>query len=252
MTQNWRLIDSDQVDGPRSQAVDEAILFARVEKRVPDTLHLYRRRTPTISIGKFQRVEDVVDVEYCRKKGIEILRRISGGREVYTDSNCLEYGVVVNRKRKEISEGIEDSFKTICLGIITGLKKLGIDAYYKPINDVLVNGRKISGNAQRRRGSILLQHGTLLVNADFESMSKALKLGDKGKAELVQKLTTIRLEAGRIPTINEVKEALKIGFEKSLSINLTKGELTQFEDEKIHELIEKYRSRSWVFTGCTK
>jgi len=140
---------------------------------------------------------------------------------------------------------LEGSFKVICTGIITALKKLGIDASYKPVNDVQVRGRKISGSAQRRR-RILLQHGTLLVDADFESMSKALRGGDEGEEKLMERLTTVRREAKRVIPLEKVSEALKMGFEKTLSMTLVKGKLTPWEEDRVKELTEKYRSKSWI------
>jgi len=173
---------------------------------------------------------------------------MSGGGTIYTDSNCIEYSVVVDQKHPEIPMDLEGSFRVICTGIITALKKLGIDAYYKPVNDVLVAGRKISGSAQRRR-RVLLQHGTLLLDADLEFMSKALKMGDKGLAKLKEKLTTIRWEAKRVITVDEVSGALKMGFEETLSIKLVKGKLIHWEDIRVKELADKYRSSSWVLSS---
>lgn len=241
----WRLIDSGLVDGPTSQAIDEAIREARLGELVPNTLHLYRRKPPAVSIGRYQKIGEVVDLEFCRERGIDIVRRTSGGGTIYTDSNCLEYAVVVNQGYPEIPMDLEGSFKVICSGVITALKKLGINASYKPVNDVQVRGRKISGSAQRRR-RILLQHGTLLVDADFESMSKALRGGDGGEAKLMEKLTTVRREAKQVIPIEEVSEALKMGFKETLSMKLVKGKLTPWEEGRVKELTEKYRSRSWI------
>ena len=248
MAQIWRLIDSDLIDGPTSQAKDEAIHEARLKELVPNTLHLYRRKPPAVSIGRFQKIEDVVDVAFCREQGIDIIRRMSGGGTIYTDSNCLEYSVVVDQGHPKIPNDLEGSFRVMCTGIITALKKLGIDSYYKPVNDVLVVGRKISGSAQRRR-HILLQHGTLLLDTDLESMSKTIKIGNKGVAKLKEKLTTIRWEAKRPISVKEVSEALETGFEEILSMKLLKGKLTHWEEIKIKELAEKYRSNSWVFSS---
>lgn len=247
----WRLIDSCLVDGLTSQALDEAIREARLREIVPNTLHLYRRKPPTVSIGRYQNIEEVVDLEYCKEHRIDIIRRTSGGGTIYTDSNCLEYAVVVNQGYSEIPMDLEGSFKVICTGIITALNKLGIDASYKPVNDVLVRGKKISGNAQRRR-RVLLQHGTLLVDADFESMSKALRMGDEGKAKLMERLTTVRSEASRVINVEEVSEALTIGFEEILSMKLVKGKLTTWEEGRVQELKEKYKFKSWIQKVCKK
>jgi lipoate-protein ligase A len=225
--------------------LDEAIREARLKEISPNTLHLYRRKPPTVSIGRYQSIEDVVDLEYCKEHGIDIIRRTSGGGTIYTDSNCLEYAIVVDQGYSEIPMDLEGSFKIICTGIITALKKLGIDASYKPINDVHVRGKKISGSAQRRR-RVLLQHGTLLVDADFQSMSKALRMGDKGKEKLMERLTTVRSEASRGINVEEVSEALKTGFEEILSMKLVNEKLTPWEEGRVQELVEKYKAKSWI------
>ncbi len=243
--QTWRFIDNHLVDGPTSQAIDEAIFEARLREDVPNTLHLYRRKPAAVSIGRYQRIENVVNLEYCRERGIDIIRRMSGGGTIYTDTNCLEYSIIVDQGHPKIPMDLEGSFNVICTGIVTSLKSLNIDASYKPINDVLVKGRKISGSAQRRR-RVLLQHGTLLVDADFESMSKALRVGDGIELKLMEKLTTIKQEANRIITMEEVTNALKRGFEETLSMKLTKETLTPWEKRRVKELTNKYRSKSWV------
>lgn len=244
MVNYWRYIDSDLIDGPTSQAIDEAILKARLKDLVLDTLHLYRRISPTISIGRYQKIDEVVDLNYCREQGIDVIRRASGGGAIYTDSNCLEYTIVVDQQYSMIPPDLEGSFKAICTGIVIALKKLGIKAVYKPINDVVIRGRKISGSAQKRR-RVLLQHGTLLVDADFRSMSRALKIGSA--LTLMKKLTTVKREAPRVYSFGEIKEALKTGFEESLSMKVVTQRLKHWEKEEIKVLTDKYKSKSWVF-----
>ena len=249
MEQIWRFIDSHLVDGPTSQAIDEAIFEARLREEVSNTLHLYRRKPAAVSIGRYQRIENVVNLEYCKERGIDIIRRMSGGGTIFTDSNCLEYSIIVDQGHPKIPRDLEGSFNVICTGIVISLNSLNIDASYKPINDVLVKGRKISGSAQRRR-RVLLQHGTILVDADFESMSKALRVGEDGELKLMGKLTTIKREANRIFEIEEVTNALKMGFEKTLSMKLMKGSLTLLEKRRVKELTSKYRSKCWVLSAC--
>jgi lipoate-protein ligase A len=156
----------------------------------------------------------------------------------------LEYTIVVDQQHPAIPMNLEGSFRVICAGIISALKKLGIEATYKPVNDVLVGGRKISGSAQRRR-RILLQHGTLLMDADFVTMSQALMNGSTPL--LMEKLTTIRGEAPQAYAIDEIKEALKTGFEETLSMKGVNQRLMPWETERIKALAEKYRSDSWTY-----
>lgn len=251
MTREWRLVDSGLVDGPTSQAIDEAIRLARLGARVSNTLHLYRRAPPTVSLGRYQRLEDSVDLAYCRANGIDVIRRTSGGGTIYTDAHCLEYAVAVDQAYPAIPPSLDESFQVICRGIVRALQTLGLDATYKPINDVLVRGRKISGSAQRRR-RILLQHGTLLVDADFDAMNQALRGGEGGVAALKERLTTVRREAGRGISVDTVSDALKQGFEEVLQMKLVQGTLTPWEARRISELIPQYRSVAWVHAGGKK
>jgi lipoate-protein ligase A len=219
-----------------------------MKELVPNTLHLYRRKPSAVSIGRYQKIEDIVNVKYCKTRRIDILRRISGGGAIFTDLNCLEYSIVVDHIFPNIPIDLEGSFRIICSGIIKALDNLGIKAYYKPINDVLVEGKKISGSAQRRSGRILLQHGTLLFDADLDLMNGVLKMGHKGVKKMEEKLTTIRWEANRVIDIEMASEALKRGFEEVLSMKLVKSTLTPWEELRVKELADKYRSKTWVFS----
>jgi len=248
LTSEWRLVDSGLVDGPTSQALDEAIRLARLAERAPNTLHLYRRTPPTVSLGRYQGLENRVDLAYCRAHGIDVIRRTSGGGAIYTDAHCLEYAVIVDQAYPVIPTSLNESFQVICMGIVHALQTLGLAATYKPINDVLVRGRKISGSAQRRR-RVLLQHGTLLVDADFDAMSQALRGGEGGAAALTERLTTVRREAGRGIPVDVVSDALKRGFEKVLQMQLVQGTLTPWEARHVSELTPQYRSTAWIHTG---
>ncbi len=243
----WRLLDSDLVDGPTSAALDEAILEARAADLVPNTLHFYRRKPPAVSIGYFQLVNEVVDMEFCREHGIDIVRRISGGGAIYTDERCLEYAVAVNVGYPGISDDVQKTFETICRGLVYALEWLGVEASYKPTNDVLAGGRKISGNAQARRKGVILQHGTLLVDADFEAMYATLKAVREAGVRLEERLTTVKAELEREVSVEEAKEALRYGFAKALGMELYEGELTGWEKARVRELVNKHKSVAWVF-----
>jgi lipoate-protein ligase A len=94
---SWRLVDSDLLEPARSAGVDEAILLARNEGSVPDTLHIYRRTMPTVSLGHFERIGESVDIEAAERMGVSIVRRMSGGSAIYTDPDQLIYTVAVGK-----------------------------------------------------------------------------------------------------------------------------------------------------------
>ena len=210
LRETWRFLDLGIIDPPTSGAVGEAILLARSKKIVPDTLFLYQRDPPACSIGYFQAVENVVDVEECRRLGIDISRRITGGGAIYSDKENLTYNIVVSENNKKISKDILKSYEVLCRGVVESLKMLGLDARFKPVNDILVDGRKISGSSQTRRNKVVLHHGTLLVKTDIKTMSKVLKvskekMSDKIAKSIEERVINLETALKKKPNIELIK-----------------------------------------------
>ncbi len=227
---SWRLVDSDLLEPARSAAIDEAILLARNEGSVPDTFHLYRRTGPTISLGHFERIRESVDVEAAERLGVSIVRRMSGGSAIYTDPDQLIYTVAVGKG--SMPESPQDTFRVLCQGVIEALDVLGIRAEFKPVNDVLVGGRKISGSAQVRRREVVLQHGTLLVRTDYERMFSVLRSSKRPR----DGLTSLTEMLGEAPPMATVKDAMVRGFSKALGVEFETGALTEREKEATERL----------------
>ena len=247
---NWRFVDSDLKEPAYTVAADEAMALARSKGIVPNTLHFYRRKYPTVSLGYFQKVNEALDFNFCEKNDVRIVRRITGGSAIYTDSNHLIYGLAVDEGTLPGTR--EQTFEHVCSAIVVALESLSIKASFKPINDVLVEGRKISGSAQMRRRGIILQHGTIVLRNEPEMMMGALKM-DKNK------IKHSGLEPGTYVTsltevmdgpfdLAKVKQALVKGFEKVFHINFDHCRFSKFENDKIDELVRtKYGTKEWNF-----
>jgi lipoate-protein ligase A len=140
----------------------------------------------------------------------------------------------------------------VCEGIIRGLKSLGVSADFQSVNDVVVSGRKISGNAQTRHLGIMLQHGTILVDADLEKMFRLLKVSDKKIRDKMitsaeKRVTTLKNELGDRLSLDDVAKALTRGFQEALKITLKKGELSSSEIIHAETLKkEKYANPEWT------
>ena len=253
LEETWRFLDLGIIDPPTSGAVGEAILLARSEKIVPDTLFLYQRDPPACSIGYFQSVENVVDVEECKKLGVDICRRITGGGAIYSDKENLTYNIVVSENNKKVPKDVVKSYEVLCQGVVESLKMLGLEAEFKPVNDILVNGKKISGSSQTRRKSVILHHGTLLIKTDIKTMARVLKvskekMSDKIAKSIEERVTNLEIALKKKPDIKIIKDSLKKGFEKALNIKLVPGELSEYEKQLTKKLIkEKYATREWNF-----
>ncbi|MBI0583086.1 MAG: lipoate--protein ligase family protein [Methanomassiliicoccus sp.] len=214
-----------------SAAVDEAMLLARSEGEVPDTLHLYRRTAPTISLGHFEKVEGCVDIEAVERHGVTLVRRLSGGSAIYTDPEQIIYTVAVGRR--SVPESPQETFRLLCGGVVEALRIMGIEAEFKPVNDVLVRGRKISGSAQVRRYGAVVQHGTLLVCTDYRRMFEVLRAGKRSPGDM----TSLAEELSWVPPIDEIWRAMADGFSTALGVRFARGQLSETERRRAEELV---------------
>jgi len=241
---SWRLVDSGVVSPARSAATDEAILNARIRCTVPDTLHFYIRDRPSISIGYNKAVANSVFMEEAEKRGVEIVRRLSGGSAIYTDQGQLVFSIILADSL--LSSDIAKSYSEICGAVIAGLSIFGISAEHKPVNDILVNGSKLSGSAQLRRGGAVLHHGTLLVDTDVDAIASMIR--PSGGAGGSKKLICLRDLLGAPPRMQSVKDAIAKGFGEFFNATIVPGRLTPDEEADIQGLVgEKYGSRSWNY-----
>ena len=146
----WRVIPLEAHDAYINMGIDETLLeFVRDGKSQP-TIRFYRWQPSAVSIGTFQSMNKEINIAKCKELGIGYIRRMTGGGAVYHDfSGEITYSVIA--PLSYFPKGIRESYRFVCDWVINGLGTLGIEATFAPINDILVNGRKISGNAQTRR-----------------------------------------------------------------------------------------------------
>jgi len=250
MTEEWRLLLTGANTAAKNMAIDRAVLTTNSQGKVLPTVRFYEWIPPAISIGYFQSLSDEVDLKMCKKLGVDYVRRITGGGAVFHD-NELTYSIVISEDHNEIPKNIIDSYGRICGAIIKGLKNLKIDCEYKPINDIITNGKKISGNAQTRKQKTVLQHGTVLMDVDIERMFSLLKvpnekIRDKLISDVKERVTSINNCLGKDMSFIDVVEAMRNGFEEEFNIKLVKGTLTD-EEIKLTEKFEKeyFGSKEW-------
>lgn len=250
MKEQWRLLLTENNSAYKNMAIDWAVLKANSEEKVPPTVRFYTWKPSAISIGYFQSLEEEVDLKMCKKYGVDYVRRITGGGAVYHE-NELTYSIVIPEKHPHISKNIMESYGRICGAIIKGLKHLDIDSSYAPINDIMVNGKKISGNAQTRKSKTVLQHGTILMDVDVDKMFSLLKvpnekIRDKLISDVKQRVTSIKHVLNKNISFQDVAKEMKKGFEEEFDIDLIEGNLTEEEisDTKKFEK-EYFSSRDW-------
>lgn len=258
----WRLLNLKTSSGYRNMAVDEAILSARIKGATPNTLRLYRWDPSAVSVGRFQSVENEVQLDNCRSMGVDIVRRITGGGTVYHDSGGeITYSVVASTLHLGTAD-ISGLYARLYAGMAGALETLGVKTDFnagtaKACPNLTVRGRKISGSAQTHKAGIVLQHGTLLLDIDFEKMFSLLRVSSaKSCSEVISvaraKMTCIKDELGEDVSARKTSEALAEGFSRALDVRLTEGELSPYESQLAEGLLKKkYAKDEWNLYGNT-
>jgi len=201
-----------------------------------DFLVLYSRNKPTVSLGRFKDVNESINIDYAKKNDITIVRRLSGGSAIYCDRNQITYSIILERDRFDSKE---EAYKTVCDCVIASLTHLGVKAVYKPINDILVNDKKISGSAQYRDQEHLIQHGSVILRLDQKTMDSVLK---PIKERKYSGLTSVKEILGYIPCREKIASAFMNGFS---TFEIKKSPLDLNEKKRIDELVSQFKSISF-------
>ena len=250
MKEKWRLLETENYTAAANMAIDRAVIVANSEGKVPPTVRFFSWKPPAISIGYFQSLEEEVDLDICKKLGVDYVRRITGGGAVFHDEE-LTYSIVIPESHSQIPKNIIESYGRICGALMKGLKHLGIESKYAPINDIITGGKKISGNAQTRKAKTVLQHGTILMDLDVDKMFSLLKvpnekIKDKLIVDVKQRVTSVKQILGEDIRFNEAAEAMKIGFEEEFNVELVDGSPTEEEIELAKKFErECFSARDW-------
>jgi lipoate---protein ligase len=244
-----RLIDSSGLPyaGAMNMGIDEAVMGSVSRGESPPTLRLYTWSPPCVTVGYFQSLEAEVDLAACRAAGVDAVRRLTGGGAVFHHKE-ITYSVILPLGHELACEDVLESYRRICSGLIAGLAYLGVEASFEPINDIGFKGKKLSGNAQTRRESVLLQHGTILLALEPERMFSLLKVPAeklKGKLaeEMRERVTCLETILGREVPPLEAARALARGFAEAWGAELEEGGLSLKEEEEAKGLASGRFSR---------
>lgn len=268
----WRLLIAEPCSGAQNMAVDEAILDARAEGRAQPTLRLYRWRPPAVSLGRFQELDERVDVDAIRERGYGLVRRPTGGRAIL-HSDELTYSVAVKETDIPGGEALMSSYRQISGGIEAGLALLGLDAclgdrrgdtgerskalpticFAKAARcDLVSAGRKVVGSAQARTRGCILQHGSIPFTIDPDELLAVLP-GRKSeslearRAKLSQAAVGVAELLGRPVAFAELASVLRTGFEMCLGVHFEEGRLSEEEAARARDLeAAKYGTGDWT------
>lgn len=264
--QKWRFIDSDTAAGSENMAIDEALLQSFESDSSLPVFRMYGWSPPALSLGRFQKAADVLNLELCRSAGLPVVRRMTGGGVIY-HADELTYSIVCAPHHIPAAHSVKDSFRVLTAFLLQFYRSFGLDALYaadsparreklgvradfcfagKEHFDIVIGGRKIGGNAQRRKRNVIFQHGSIpLINRVSDGI-RFLAVPPAGIAEHVTSL----LDAGIAPEPECLNVRLKNAFCSSLNALLVDEPLSSAERERLVTLKhDKYQNNNWNIYG---
>lgn len=201
---------------------------------------------PTVVIGRNQNTIEEINTKYIKENNIHVVRRLSGGGAVYHDHGNLNFTFIMK------NHGDNHDFKLFTKPIISSLSKLGIQSEFTGRNDIIIDGKKFSGNAQYYHHDHLLHHGTLLFDSDLSVVQHALnvkqdKIESKGIKSVKSRVTNISSYLDKKISIQTFKELL-VQFMIEDGILKSKYILNENDLKKINELMEeRYKTWEWTY-----
>ncbi len=249
----WRFLTGESVGAAEGLAADEALMlrYGRDEHPTSEaTLRLYTYRSHCALVGRYQNLEDEVDLDACEARGVQHGRRPTGGGAILM--GAAQLGVAVCT-RAPAGIAPKELLRRYADGVIAGLSRLGIDATFRSKNDLEVGGRKIAGLGLYvdDRGALLF-HTSLLADLDIPLMLEVLKipgakLSDKAVERVADRVTTVSRELGRTVAALDIRDEIRAGFVAALGLELFPGEMEVAEQDRRDALVsEKYANGQWI------
>ena len=260
MKKEWQLIlDKTPQKGSWNMAVDD-YMFRSLGDEPSTYLRFYRWESPTVSIGYSQKVGEIVDLDFCRENGIDIVRRITGGKLVLhhqevTYSICSSDTDIFSRK-------LMDSYRLISEALKRGLQEMGIESnlaketsssysrgklpcFSRPARDEIEReGKKIIGSAQKRTGKKFIQHGSIPLEKE-EILLRSASLLDKKEENI--RMTSLSEAIGKRVDFDWAVEHLISGITAYFAIRLDPKTFSNTEKDAIRKIqIERYENSDWT------
>lgn len=257
----WKLIlDKKPLPGSWNMAVDD-FLFQSLGEEPQTYLRFYAWEGPTASLGYSQKIRKVIDVEYCQKNGIDIVRRMTGGKLVLHHKE-VTYSLC-SSDSQVFTSTLTDSYRLISEALMHGFTKMGLkpcladappDSYVKgnlpcfsyPARDEIeVKGKKIVGSAQKRTGSKFIQHGSIPLEED-EGLLKSVSASERYKNKV--RMISLSQALGKNVSFDWVVERLISGISEFFKIDLIPKAFSAHEKKLISRIQEeRFAHKGWTF-----
>ncbi|MFO8164640.1 MAG: lipoate--protein ligase [Thermodesulfobacteriota bacterium] len=253
---SWRLFKDTihPVSTSLGLSIDDTLSLSLSRHGSPPTLHLYTFR-PSAIVGKYQDIEAALRLDRCRDLGIEYNRRSTGGGTVIMGPKVVALGLGINIDHPGLKPGIGGIFESLSTVLIKALEDLGINAGFRPKNDLEVEGKKIAGlSAALETEKAILFHASLLVDFDIPLMldimnQPPLKLYDKGYNCFSQRMTTITEQLGHDIEVEEVVGSIENAFRQKFGVSFKEDAPDTWEEKSIEEFVNtRYTNHAWIFS----
>jgi len=237
-----RVLDTGVMEGRLNIAIGQALIEARQAGTVPDTLR-FLRFPPTALIGRHQALGQEIDLDYCQENDIGVVRRITGGGAIFMEPGLLGWELAFNRNTLGVNS-LPDLTREICEAAADGISRLGVQARYRPRNDIEVEGRKISGTGGFFDGDTLFYQGTVLVDMNPQVMVSALrvpqaKLAKRDLDSAEQRIVTLReLLGDGTPDLAQIQASLSAAFSERFGLDIEYSEISKDEMNRANVLFE--------------
>jgi lipoate-protein ligase A len=273
--QQWRFLNTGYGEAAMNMALDEAMLLLHEAGETPPTLRVYGWQAPTLSLGYAQHSAKEVNLDACRRYGVTVVRRPTGGRAVLHDDE-VTYSVVMPLTLADGSHTLTEHYRRIGLALAAALCQLGVPvrlarpqrpattqrtpaspACFAALSrhELSVNGKKLVGSAQKRAQHALLQHGSIPLTLDRQRLFHCLHVSPEHRALLVEEAHTTMTAVHEVATapvrIADLHEALRSGFATTFGVELIEGTVLCAEWRLAQQLrTTKYATATWNLNGA--
>ena len=249
----WRLLDLGAIDGYTMTNLYEAIGHAVSIGEVPNTVVLNHPKTPFVNIGFHQLMEKEINVEFAKSQGFDLVRRTLGGGAILDGPWEQDYFVIINRKDPDCPATIPDFYLKFMKPAVSTQERLGLEPKIRPPNDILVDGKKISGNGAISIEQANVLAGDLLLETPVDLMSQIInvpseKFQDKLAESMEDWLTSITKQLNQDVPREKVKQLYVDSFNEYLDTELESGKLTSEEEETLSQLVKERKTEEWIYS----
>ena len=262
----WRLIDSGPACCALNMSIDEALLASFTPPDSPPVFRLYAWDPPALSIGRFQKAAEEIDFDCCRRDALPFVRRITGGGALFHEDE-LTYSIVCSPAHIPEASSVKDSFCVLTAFLLAFYRRLGLDASFardavsdsgrlgvrtpfcyagRETFDIVVNNRKIGGNAQRRLKNTIFQHGSIPIVNRAHTGLQYMKDRSPEHAEGTASL----MDLGVVADLETLKRLLTESFVSCLGPSVRLDDLSPGEQSLAEKLqSDTYSSELWNLHG---